>query len=1498
MLNDPGFEASKPNGTFPDSGPDSDPDSRYWQNSYAGGGADASCVANGVANHGGSNGLWAYTGTSADAWWCSPYQEFSSAAGKTYNASAWIRQPNSNPYGDHAHGWVDGSAAFVRLEFYNSNNTMLKRFDAPATLNGNNNRVTSDDQYWTESKITSAQAPPNTAKVRFCLVVQKPQKDTDIKSIACFDDCYLEEINRPPVAIIDSISPNPALEGEVVSFTGHGSDVDGTITNYSWSSSIDGVLSSQASFTTSNLSQGNHIISFMVRDNEGNWSAVVQDNLTVNNSPPVAIIDSITPRPAMEGERVSFSGHGEDAGAGTIVAHIWESSQDGQLSTQASFSTSSLSVGHHTISYKVQDNNGAWSEEARLALVVLNQPPTAIIDSISPNPAMEGEKVSFSGHGEDVGGISEYRWYSSIDGYLSGQASFATSNLSVGTHTIYFGVTDDYGSWSEEYAQMTLTIVNTPPTAYIDSISPDPAYEGDRVTITGHGEDIGGGTIVAYEWYQYHGYPPFATGTSCEYDCYFVGTRTIYFRVQDNNGAWSDYLPVNIVSNNVIPTAVIDSISPNPAVVGEEITFSGHGEDANTPYGTIRQQIWSYNNGKILYGRNDGSPSSSFTYSDLPAGTYNIHYQVKDYCGAWSPCASMILEVVELPTIEIIAPEDKLEITELTTLDIQVQLNTAIPASKVDYYINDTLEYTDTQPSEVEENVYYSTYCWNVEGLADGVYRIKAVGTTEREHTAETEILVSKGFALIDSPSQEYLEEVIQAQFDNGWSWGSGWQKASSVACDGEYIYLTQYSGGEINFTKIGTGYGDTIAGENYGGCGRRLYGDNGETPSYGTGSITYYTDGYVYQPTDDPYCLVKIDVHADLSSYPDPWPISNIYILDGLINRETGKVEPTLQYGEPPLITSDGTYIYNVSHRIDADVSDRELSGLPPLPGEEYVGYNGWKIRVFDPNNNWALVRELTAGDSSYNTGSVVCDGRFIYPIEWTQTDSARVTRIDVVTGEIYGEWTINQGSTGVRSGQYDWVNNKFWLGDYDGPYLYKYTAKGIVKEEPEQDLIVWYDFEDDFITSGTVKDLSGNGYDAQIIGTVEATDGISGGQAASFSGNGYILAQTNPVAGKNVVSFSLWFKTNSPQNNYKLASAAWWNWGPVSGWILATHMPEFWSDDNKSLYLPGAINNENNFPAGEWVYEVITYDGSRIKEYTNGQLVNDWPATGAPIGSGDCMAIGGWPQFSVYNFVGEIDEFQIYNHAFTADEVQARYEEYITAIPGWELVWHDEFNGDSLDTTKWSIQVHWPWKNGEKQYYVTDAVSVSGGFLIIESEERYYRGYNYTSGRVDTMGKFTIAPDAGETVRIEIRSQLPGTKGIWPAAWLLNENYTYEGDPDWPPEIDIVELRGSIPNTVNMTNHYGRCPNNYYETGSYSGPDFTSDFHTFTLEWEASQIRWYVDGELRFLVSDNVPVIPMYIILNTAVGGYYDGDPDETTVFPQYYYIDYVRVYRKVED
>lgn len=227
-----------------------------------------------------------------------------------------------------------------------------------------------------------------------------------------------------------------------------------------------------------------------------------------------------------------------------------------------------------------------------------------------------------------------------------------------------------------------------------------------------------------------------------------------------------------------------------------------------------------------------------------------------------------------------------------------------------------------------------------------------------------------------------------------------------------------------------------------------------------------------------------------------------------------------------------------------------------------------------------------------------------------------------------------------------------------------------------------------------------------------------------------------------------------------------------------------------------------------------------------------------------------------------------------------------------GWTLTWQDEFDGDSVDIDAWIIaDGHWS-HNGELQYYAPDEVYIHEDGLRLRSRYRPYYGQEFTSGHIES----TYYQRYG---RIDIRAKMPGTRGLWPALWLL------PASRGWPPEIDILELLGHEPNTVHMSNHWGplrdgKSPGELGQTrtAGFSAPDFTAAFHVFSMEWSSDSLKWYVDDTLRFVSTSGIPHEPMYLIMNTAIGGHWPGSPDGTTTFPQYHDIDYVRFYERNEE
>jgi beta-glucanase (GH16 family) len=244
------------------------------------------------------------------------------------------------------------------------------------------------------------------------------------------------------------------------------------------------------------------------------------------------------------------------------------------------------------------------------------------------------------------------------------------------------------------------------------------------------------------------------------------------------------------------------------------------------------------------------------------------------------------------------------------------------------------------------------------------------------------------------------------------------------------------------------------------------------------------------------------------------------------------------------------------------------------------------------------------------------------------------------------------------------------------------------------------------------------------------------------------------------------------------------------------------------------------------------------------------------------------------------------------------------------WELVWEDDFNGTELDQTKWNVLLRENSKHNELQYYVPDEVYVENGMLRLRSRVRKYGSMEYTSGRLDTRNKF--APVYG---RFEIRGRLPVGKGLWPAYWLYPQHRDWQMEyimseavangkesmiPEerpWYSEIDIMEFLGHEPNVLYGTLHYYTFDGQKKtSSGTWKGSvNYADDFHVYALEWEPDSIRWYIDDQLLHETTSGIPHTPHYLIINTAVGGGWPGNPDSTTIFPQFHDIDYVKVYQR---
>lgn len=234
-----------------------------------------------------------------------------------------------------------------------------------------------------------------------------------------------------------------------------------------------------------------------------------------------------------------------------------------------------------------------------------------------------------------------------------------------------------------------------------------------------------------------------------------------------------------------------------------------------------------------------------------------------------------------------------------------------------------------------------------------------------------------------------------------------------------------------------------------------------------------------------------------------------------------------------------------------------------------------------------------------------------------------------------------------------------------------------------------------------------------------------------------------------------------------------------------------------------------------------------------------------------------------------------------------------------GYNLVWSDEFEGNSINTANWGFDIgngQWGWGNNELEYYKSENAWVEDGALTIEARKEYYSGFNYTSAKLKTLNKQSF-----KYGRIDIRALLPKGQGIWPALWMLGDNLSSVG---WPAsgEIDIVEMVGGTDgdNKTHGTLHWDS--NGHASAGgSYTLSEgiFADEYHVFTLLWTETSMKWYVNDiffkEITITDSNMTEFHQKFwLIFNVAVGGNWPGSPDATTIFPQQMKVDYVRVFQ----
>jgi beta-glucanase (GH16 family) len=253
-----------------------------------------------------------------------------------------------------------------------------------------------------------------------------------------------------------------------------------------------------------------------------------------------------------------------------------------------------------------------------------------------------------------------------------------------------------------------------------------------------------------------------------------------------------------------------------------------------------------------------------------------------------------------------------------------------------------------------------------------------------------------------------------------------------------------------------------------------------------------------------------------------------------------------------------------------------------------------------------------------------------------------------------------------------------------------------------------------------------------------------------------------------------------------------------------------------------------------------------------------------------------------------------------------------------GWKLAWSDEFNsraGTPPNPQTWGYEIGDGtingipgWGNSELEYYTNrreNAATDGQGNLAITARQAdsslmcYYGPCQYTSARLLSKNRFEVAYG-----RIESRIKVPRGAGLWPAFWALGTDIDRVG---WPQtgEIDIMENVGRLPNRVFGTIHGPGYSGGQGFGRTYDLPNpIADDFHTFAIEWQPGEIRWYIDGIQYHSarpsdVAPNQWVFdhPFFMLLNVAVGGNFGGAVGSDTTFPQSMTVDYVRLYQATD-
>jgi hypothetical protein len=435
---------------------------------------------------------------------------------------------------------------------------------------------------------------------------------------------------------------------------------------------------------------------------------------------------------------------------------------------------------------------------------------------------------------------------------------------------------------------------------------------------------------------------------------------------------------------------------------------------------------------------------------------------------------------------------------------------------------------------------------------------------------------------------------------------------------------------------------------------------------------------------------------------------------------------------------------------------------------------------------------------------------------------------------------------------------------------------------------LVAYYKLEE---ASGTRVDATGRGNDLSPTNTPGNTTGQIGSAVSLAAASTQYLGRastTDLTFGDTDFTLAMWIKYTGGASYPRVISKNGASGNKEFQLALDTDTGDlaFAVFDASDASAEVVASTFGALGTGVWHLIVMWHDSgaNTVNIQVDGGTVDSAGTSGLVVNASTATFMLGNAAFADRLWNGAIDECGVWKRVLTSGERTSLYNggsgsTYPFDFP--RLVFSDDFSGASLDTGKWNNTAFAPDSTPGQpdSAYVTTAFEFPGSYLRIRADEPPASDpYDYTSGQIHTRNKFKQTYG-----RWEVRAKFPAGQGLKTAIWLVRYDAVVEYNL---PEFDIVETYNDM-DEVFCTYHWD--DGGLTSAGGSYVDDTTDGFHTYTLDWRPNLAIWYYDGHEVLRRTTFVGNTDAFLIINLSL----HGGPDETTPFPSYMDIDYVRVW-----